>query len=61
VERYGSLNLVGWGVILSVTVVAVLWQLSVNSSFTSKLTGSLLFGGACLGTGMFLFRLFRGQ
>jgi hypothetical protein len=61
VERYRSLNLADWGVILSVTVVAVLWQLSVNNSFTSKLTGALVFGGISLGIGMYLFRLIRGQ
>jgi len=60
-ERYRSLNFVDWGVILFVTVAAVLWQLSINSSFTSKLTGAILFGGGSLGIGMYLFRMFREQ
>lgn len=60
-ERYRSLSSVDWGAILFVTTAAVLWQLSINSSFTSKLTGAILFGGVSLGAGMYLFRLFREQ
>ena len=60
-ERYRSLNSVDWGVILFVTAAAILCQLSINSSFTSKLTGAISFGGASLGLGMYLFRLFREQ
>ena len=58
-EQYGTLTYPDWGLIGVITVVAVLWQLSIGNSFTSRATSAVLAGGLSLAIGMRLARWYR--
>jgi hypothetical protein len=58
-RQYRTLTYLDWGLIGVLTVVAVLWQLSIGNSFTSRATSAILAGGLSLAISMRLARRYR--
>ena len=58
-EQYRTLTYSDWGLIGVITAVAVLWQLSIGNSFTSRATSAALAGGLSLAISMRLARWYR--
>jgi hypothetical protein len=57
--QYRALTYPDWGLIAVVTVVTVLWQLSIGDSFTSRAVSAVLAGGLTLAISMRLARWYR--
>ena len=58
-KQYRTITYPDWGLIASITVVTVLWQLSIGDSFTSRATSAVLAGGLSLAISMCLARWYR--
>ena len=58
-KRYKTLSSLDWGLIATVTIGVVSWQLSIGDSITSRVASAILAGGVTLAVSLRLIRWYR--